>query len=191
MRIATAMTIGLLASSAAHAGDWGFGVGVSYASGIRDVADHYEENLERAGFDVDVDVRVPLGLGAKASYLWNSDVRVDFGLGPMFFISGDVNHFELPISATVGYSFLSGTAWSPYVRAGVVYHYVDGDQYSSTSPGLLAAVGIELTHFAFEIATDRSEVEFDALNCTAPGACQLGKSEINTYDFIASVFYRF
>lgn len=181
----------LLVSSAAQAGDWGFEVGVSYVTGIGDVADHYEENLERAGYDVEVDVRVPIGLGAKARYSWNSDVRVDLGLGPMFFISGDVNHFELPVSTTLGYSFLAGTGFSPYVRAGLVYHYVDGDQYSGTSPGLLAAVGIELTHFSFELATDRSEVEFDALECVAPAACQLSKRELNTYDFIASVFYRF
>ena len=191
MRIAIAGIFALLGTSTAAAGTWGFEVGVSYASGIDDVADHYEENLELAGFDVDVDVRVPIGLGARATYLWASNVRADIGLGPMFFISGDVNHFELPISTTVGYSFTPGRTVSPYVRAGLVYHYVDGDQYSNTSPGLLAAVGVEFTHFTFEIATDRSEVEFDALTCTAPNACELSKREINTYDLMASVFYRF
>jgi hypothetical protein len=191
MRVATAVCIGLLASSAARAGDWRFEAGIAYVTGIDDVADHYEENLALAGFDVDVEVRVPVGFGAKATYLWNSDVRADFGLGPMFFISGDVNHFELPISATLGYSFMPGAAISPFVRAGLVYHYVDGDQYSGTSPGLLAAIGIELTHVTFEVAVDRSEVEFDALSCSAANVCQLGTRELNTYDLIASVFYRF
>jgi hypothetical protein len=191
MRIAAAFGIGLLVSSFAYAGDWRFEAGIAYVTGITDVADHYEENLERAGFEVDVDVRVPVGFGAKATYLWDSDVRADLGLGPMFFISGDVNHFELPVSATVGYSFMPGASISPYVRAGAVYHYVDGDQYSGTSPGLLAAIGVEFTRVTVEIATDRSEVEFDALDCSAPGVCALSKRELNTYDFIASVFYRF
>jgi hypothetical protein len=109
----------------------------------------------------------------------------------MFSISGDVHHFELPLSGTIGYSFMSGSSVSPYVRAGLVYHYVDGDQYSGTSPGLLAAVGIDLTHFTFEIATDQSEVEFDALACATPAACTLTKEKLNTYDLIASFYYRF
>jgi hypothetical protein len=192
MRIATALLVGLAATSTAHAaGDWRFEAGISYVSGISDVADHYEENLQRAGKDVEVDVRVPVGLQAMATYLWQSDVRADIGLGPMFFISGDVKHFELPISATVGYSFMAGSSVVPYVRGGLVYHVVDGDQYSSTSPGLLAAVGVEFTHFAFELATDQSEVEFDSLACPATGPCELSKRKLNTYDFIVSAFYRF
>lgn len=191
MRVAAAVGICLLASSAAHAGDWRFEAGIAYVTGIDDVADHYEQNLERAGFDVDVEVRVPIGFGAKATYLFDSDLRADFGLGPMFFISGDVNHFEIPISATAGYSFAPGASVSPYVRAGFVYHYVDGDQYSSTSPGLLAAAGIELTRVTFEVAIDKSEVEFDALECTAPNPCELSKRELNTYDVMVSIFYRF
>jgi hypothetical protein len=192
MKIAVALMIGLgVTNIASAAGVWQFAAGIAYVSGINDVADHYEENLQLAGFDVDVDVRVPVGVQAMATYLWASDIRADIGLGPMFFISGDVNHFELPISGTVGYSFLSGSSIVPYVRGGVVYHYVDGDQYSGTSPGLLAAVGVEFTHFAFEIATDQSEVEFDSLSCASPGACQLSKRKLNTYDFIVSAFYRF
>ena len=192
MKAAPVLAIGLFASSLAHAaGDWRFEAGIAYVTGISDVADHYEDNLERAGFDVDVDVRVPVGFGAKATYLWASDIRADIGLGPMFFISGDVNHFELPVSATLGYSFMPSASISPFVRAGVVYHYVDGDQYSSTSPGLLAAVGVEFTRITLEVATDRSEVEFDALTCTAPSVCQLSKRELNTYDLMISVFYRF
>jgi outer membrane protein W len=192
MKIATALLLGLATMSTAHAaGDWRFEAGIAYVSGIKDVADHYEDNLALAGFDVDVDVRVPVGLQAMATYLWQSDVRADIGLGPMFFISGDVNHFELPISTTVGYSFNASGSVVPYVRAGIVYHYVDGDQYSSTSPGPLAAVGVEFTHFAFELATDQSEVEFDALACPASGPCELSKRKLNTYDFVVSAFYRF
>lgn len=195
MKIPAAMLIASMSMSmgmsAAHAESWRFGVGVSYVTGIQDVADHYEDNLRRAGFDADVNLRLPVGFGAMATYLWKSDVRADFGLGPMFSISGDVHHFELPVSATVGYSFMSSSSVSPFVRAGLVYHYVDGDQYSGTSPGLIVAAGVDFTHFTVEVATDQSEVEFDALSCPASGACALTKEKLNTYDFIASFYYRF
>ena len=184
--------IGLaFASDAYAAGDWRFELGVAYASGIGDVADHYEENLRLAGFEADVDVRVPIGLGGKATYLWSSNLRADLGLGPMFFISGDVNHFELPVSATLGFSFLTHRPVSPYVRAGAVYHYVDGDQYSSSSPGLLVAAGLDFSRLTLEIATDRSEVELDALACTAPMSCQLTARKLNSYDFLVGIYYRF
>lgn len=192
-RIAAAVWMLMGTSATADAATWRFSVDAAYVSGIDDVADHYENNLRLAGFDADVDVQFPLGFGFGATYLWQSNVRADLGLGPMFYISGDVHHFELPISATLGYSFLSNENFSPYVRAGIVYHYVDGDQYSGTSPGLLAAIGVDLySRFAVEIATDQSEVEFDALTCTAVATgCRLGKTKLNTYDVIASVYYRF
>jgi hypothetical protein len=187
----SALALNISAVSLCQAQSWRFGVGVAYVTGISDVADHYEDNLRRAGRDADVDLRLPVGFGAIATYLWRSDLRADVALGPMFSISGDVHHFELPLSSTIGYSFMSGSSMSPYVRAGLVYHYVDGDQYSGTSPGLLAAVGVDLAHFTFEIATDQSEVEFDALACATPGACTLTKEKLNTYDLIASFYYRF
>jgi hypothetical protein len=191
MRIPAAILMSLVAVTTAEAGTWRFGAGLAYVTGIRDVADHYEENLQRAGFDADVDLRFPLGVGASATYLWKNDIRADIGLGPMFSISGDVHHFELPVSGTIGYSFMSTSSISPYVRAGLVYHYVDGDQYSDTSPGLIAAVGVDFSHFTLELATDRSEVEFDALACTSAGSCTLTTEELNTYDLIASFYYRF
>jgi len=189
--ILPAILLSLLAVGSAQAQSWRFGVGVSYVTGIQDVADHYEDNLRLAGFDADVKLRLPVGFGAIATYLWRNDVRADIGLGPMFSISGDVHHFELPISGTVGYSFLSSSSMSPYVRAGLVYHYVDGDQYENTNPGLLAAVGLDFTHFTVEIATDQSEVEFDALSCTSSTNCVLTTEKLNTYDFMASFYYRF
>ena len=192
MRTTAAVLMCLVGASSAQAAEsWRFGVGIAYVSGIQDVADHYEDNLRKAGFDADVDLRLPIGFGAMATYLWRNDVRADIGLGPMFSISGDVHHFELPVSGTIGYSFMSGTSMSPYVRAGLVYHYVDGDQYSGTSPGVLAAVGVDFTHFTVELATDRSEVELDALSCSTSGTCTLTTEKLNTYDFMVSAFYRF
>lgn len=173
------------------AGTWRFELGVAYATGMSDVVDHYEENLRRAGFDADVDLRIPVGLGAKATHMWASNLRADLGLGPLFLISGDVSHFELPVSVTLGYSFPTGARVSPFVRAGVVYHYVDGDQYSSTRPGALVAVGFDFEHFTIELASDQAKTEFDALTCVLPDECRLTHRKITTYDFIAGIYYRF
>ena len=86
MRIAAALLLSIMMASAAQAQSWRFGVGVSYVTGIQDVADHYEDNLRLAGFDADVKLRLPVGFGAIATYLWRNDVRADIGLGPMFSI---------------------------------------------------------------------------------------------------------
>jgi hypothetical protein len=165
--------------------------GLAYASGIDDVTDLYERNLDIEGFDAKVDLKFPLGLTGAVRYDWASGVRGDIGLGPMFFIGGDVDHFELPLSVTVGYNFLQNADVSPYVRGGLTYHFTSGDYYSSSDPGLFVAAGLDFRHFALEVAIDRSEVEFDSFACSAPGSCQPAASSLNTYDIIASFFWRF
>ena len=167
-------------------------LGVAYASGVSDITDLYEDNLRLEGFDADVDLKLPLGIAAGVRYDWASGMRGDLGLGPMFFIGGDVDHFELPLTATVGYNFLRDGQYSPYVRAGLTHHFVSGDYYSSSNPGVFVAAGLDFTHFSIEVAVDRSEVEFDTFSCNAVGlACQPAVTQFSTYDVIASFFWRF
>jgi hypothetical protein len=189
----TAIAVAVLASCLsvpAHALDWR--LGVAYASGLGDVTDLYEENLRLAGFDADVDLRFPVGVAAGITYDWANNVRFDAGIGPVFLIGGDIKHSEVPVSATVGYSFARLTGLSPFVRAGIVHHFVDGDQYNSSTPGLLVAAGIDFTHFIVEVAWDNSEVDFDELTCNASGSsCSLGETTLNTYEFLVGVYWRF
>jgi hypothetical protein len=166
-------------------------LGVAYASGVRDVADLYEDNLRLAGFDVNVDLKFPLGVAGAIRYDWASGVRADIGLGPVFVIGGDVRHLEVPLSITAGYNFMRLADVSPYVRGGVIHHFADGDQSTSSSPGLLVAVGLDFTHFSLEVAADRSEVEFDRLVCGAGQPCRLTTTELNTYEILASFYWRF
>lgn len=180
----------LLSGTAAHALEWR--LGVAYASGLSDVSDFYEDTLRRAGFDADVEVKFPLGVAASFIYDWPGGMRADFGLGPAFLIGGDIEHSEVPLSATLGYNFMRYSHASPYVRGGLVYHLTDGDLYSSASPGVFAAVGVDFTHFTLELAADRSQVEFDSLSCDASGAsCQRGTTELHTYEVLASFYWRF
>jgi hypothetical protein len=187
--------------SAAHAeAGWRFGLGPSYVSGIGDVTDLYEYNMELEGYydEVDVDMLLPVGIAFAADYHWSSGVRLDFGIGPFFLIAGDADHFEMPISGTVGYSFLPNSTVSPYVRAGFVHHFVDGDYYASADPGLLAAAGIDFARsntakFTFEVAMDQSEVEFDTYRCTSQFSfsCRDTTIKLNTYDVLASLYVKF
>lgn len=190
MRVVAAAAVLLLAfAGSAQAKEWR--LGLSYASGVSDVTDLYEDNLRLAGFDVNVDLKFPLGVAASFIYDWTTEWRTDVGIGPVFAIGGDVKHIEVPLSGTIGYNFLPYSRASPYVRAGFIHHFASGDQYSSSTPGLLLAVGVDFTHFTLELATDQSKVEFDRLRCPAGGSCTLGKTELNTYDLLASFYWRF
>jgi hypothetical protein len=194
MKIATAaiLLLGCFVASAASAQALQWRLGVAYASGLGDVTDFYEEQFRLAGFDVEVDLKFPLGIAGGVSYDWLNGVRVDAGLGPIFVIGGDVKHSEMPLVITGGYSFLQNTNLSPYVRAGVSYHFVDGDLYSSSKVGPFIAAGVDFTHFTLEVALDQSEVEFDSLDCDAAGAnCRLSTTDLNTFDVLAAFYWRF
>jgi hypothetical protein len=203
MKVFAAVAIASLTLGAgtAHAeAGWRFGIGPSYVSGIEDVTDLYEYNMELGGYydEVDVDMLLPVGIAFAADYHWSSGVRLDLGLGPFFLIAGDADHFEMPISGTVGYSFLPDSGVSPYLRAGFVHHFVDGDYYASADPGLFAAAGVDFgrlntVKFTFEVAMDQSEVEFDTVRCTNQflSSCRDATTKLNTYDVIASLYVKF
>ena len=189
MRVVAAALLLFAFAGAAQAMEWR--LGISYASGVSDVADLYEDNLRLDGREADVDLKFPLGVAASFVYDWTTEWRSDFGVGPIFAISGDVEHIEIPVSATIGYNFLPYSQYSPYVRGGLIHHFASGDQYDSSTPGLFLAVGVDFTHFALELATDQSEVEFDRLFCDTAGDCDLGTTKLNTYDVLFSFYWRF
>jgi hypothetical protein len=178
-RTVLAVLVGLGLCAPAHAVEWR--LGLAYVSGLKDVTDLYEEDLRAQGRDANVDLKFPLGLSASFVYDWLSGVRADVSLGPAFAIQGDVDHFEIPLGATIGYSFARNSDVSPYVRAGAMYHFASGDLYSKSKVGPIVAAGLDFTHFTIEVALDRSEVEFDTPN----------NDSLNTYDVIASVMWRF
>ena len=190
MRVVAAAALLLVFVAPVHAKEWR--LGLSYASGVKDVPDLYEDNLRLAGREADVDLQFPVGLAASFLYDWTAEWRTDVGIGPLFAIGGDVKHLEVPLSATIGYNFLPYSRYSPYVRGGFIHHFASGDQYDSSTPGLLLAVGVDFTYFTLELATDQSEVEFDRLRCpTGGGACTLGTEKLNTYDVLFSFYWRF
>lgn len=190
MRVVAATVLLFAFAGSAHAVEWR--LGLSYASGVSDVADLYEDNLRLDGREANVDLKFPVGVAASFVYDWTTEWRTDIGVGPIFAIGGDVRHLEIPLSATIGYQFLPYSRYSPYVRGGVIHHFASGDQYDSSTPGLYLAAGVDFTHFTLELATDQSKVKFDRLRCPSGGGdCTLGTTELSTYDIIASFYWRF
>lgn len=188
--VIVAVALTTAAAAPAHALEWR--LGAAYASDVRHVADLYEDNLQVEGFDAEVDLKLPIGVTGGVMYDWASGVRGDLALGPAFFIGGEVDHFEMPLSATVGYNFMRTADISPYVRAGLVHHFASGDYYSSSSPGLLAAFGLDFERFSAEVSLDTSEVEFDAYACNAAQTvCRPALAEFSTYDIVVSFNWKF
>ena len=180
----------LLFTGTAGAAGWDFGVAVTYASGIKDVSDLYEENYEAENPGTEVDtVTIPVGVGFHSRYQADSGMIVNIGAGPAFIIVGDVDHTEIPLSATVGYAFSATGNSTAYIRAGLVTHIVSGDYVEGSEAGTLVALGVENgrnggVNWGLEISVDDSEVEFENLTT--------GRNEkFNSYDSQLTLFFLF
>lgn len=163
---------------------------MTYASGITDVVDLYEDNYEAENPSSDVETfAIPIGPGFIGRYEADSGVIFNIGLGPAFLMVGDVDHTEIPVSATIGYIFARDSDTSPYLRLGVVAHSVSGDYVEDSDPGTLAAVGVEFgrnggLNWGIELSVDDSSVEFEDLS-------KSGNTEIDTYDQQLTLFFLF
>lgn len=189
----------------AYSGDWRVGPGISGVSGIDEVTDLYEQNYNNTHTLTQVDVKflLPVGIAVQGTYTWNSGVRLDLGLGPIFILrdngDGDVDtglgYTEVPISATAGYTFIPSGAVSPYVRVGVAHHFASGDYVEGSKPGLLGAVGVEFSRqstvsVSVEVAVDGSEVEFERFRRSGNTVVRTTEN-INSYKTMFSVIVKF
>jgi len=187
-RIALIAAVLLLAGNA-NAGDWDFGVGVSYVTGISDVVDLYEDNFEIEESDDVETFTIPIGASFVARFQADSGITVNIGVGPAFIIAGDVEHTEIPLSATIGYMFSREGDTSPYIRIGVVDHSVSGDYVESSDSGTLTAIGVEFgrnqgLNWGIELSVDDSSVDFEDFT-------KAGNTEIETYDRQLTLFFLF
>ena len=175
-------------AASARANDWHAGPGVAYVTKINDVVDIYQANVRAQGKSVEVDKPFPLGVTFDAHYQMDGGLRIGFGLGPYFRLSGDAKHFELPLNGTVGFNFMPQEQVSAYVKGGLVHHFASGDYYESSQPGLLAAGGVELAKqgslsFTIELAFDSSKIELDVI----PGTT----TKLRSYETVLSFFVKF
>jgi len=154
------------------AGEMRYQINLSYVDGLDDLGDLVEENWEQEQLDAgasfaDADVIVwPVGISFSPYYQWDSGLRVGAGIGPIVLIYGDVDHFELPVSARVGYALNPEGSVSPYVFAGPSYHIASGDYVDDSSIGVVVGGGVELIKsdsfvMGIEAAYDTAELDID------------------------------
>jgi hypothetical protein len=194
--VAAALAILAFPVANARADDWTVGPGVAYVSNINQVLDIYQDNVRAQGKTVDVDKALPVGISFDAAYQMDTGLRIDLGLGPYFRLTGDVKHFELPISGTVGYLFLPEEQASPYVKGGFVYHAASGDFYESSTPGLLVAGGLDFARRGrvsgtVELSFDASKIELDTLCAPGQVNCSAGTEKFRSYETVVSFFVKF
>jgi hypothetical protein len=198
VRTFVAAVLAILVFPVAHAraDEWTVGPGIAYVSNVDHVLDIYKNDTKAQGKTVDVSKAIPVGISFAADYQSNTGLRIGVGLGPYFKLGGDVKHFELPLTGTVGYLLMPAEQVSPYVKAGVVYHVASGDFYESSTPGLLVGGGIDFARrskisAAVEATFDTSKIELDVLCAPGQVNCSAGTEKFRSYETVVSFYVKF
>jgi len=155
----------MLCSSILYGKDLHHSLGLYYVSGLDNVVDTIEHNLEEEGYSVDT-FEWPIGLSYQPYFQFDSGVIIGAGIGPIMVVFGDVDFYDVPIKFNIGYSFFQKSYMSPYVKIGTAYHVVGGDYVDNGAIGITTSVGIQLSkheNFAWglELTYDSTEVDFD------------------------------
>ena len=158
----------LFASSSAMAADWRFPLGLTYVSGIEDVVDTYEDNLEAEGYTVYDTDYWPVGISFHPYVQFENGLGIGASIGPIMMIYGDTDFFAVPVGLDARYTFIPEASVSPYVRVGGRTHLASGDYVEGTTPGFFGAIGLEFLRdrrvsIGAEISTDASEIELERL----------------------------
>ena len=178
----------LLASGTANA-EWNFAAGGTYLSGLTDLADTLEDNLEDRGFEVDTLV-IPIGVSFQAYTELDSGLGMGFSLGPAMAAFGDIDYFSVPVGVDARYSFRPDGN-RPYVRLGARYHLAGGDDIESGGVGPFAAIGYEFRKpgasngWGLEFAYDGAETEVISTRSAT------GIEDIKVAEFMLSVYALF
>ena len=181
----TLSAITLTAAEQASTSGFKFQVGLTYVSGVSDLADKIEANNPR----YKVDTILPVGLSLNPYYDFGNGLGIGLSVGPATVGVGAASLYIVPIGADVRYTFFRNESVSPYVRAGLQYPFAGGDFIKSSSAGFVGAVGVEFGHskrasWGVEGGYNSAEVEVLA-NAGRPAV------KVKPLEFTLSVFVRF
>lgn len=150
----------------------GFEVRLTYLPAAQDIGDWYEEYLEKdyGGYgSVEADVFV-FPVGVSVAYRWDTANLLEGSfayadLGPACIMIGDVSFWMVPIGGGVGYEMSLQKELAVFGKLGLRYPFADGDAVDGSSPGLLAAGGVEFGdpeqfQWFVEAAVDTSSITF-------------------------------
>lgn len=148
------------------ANEWRIPVGLSYISGMGDILDQYEDNLQADGYITESVDGIPVGVSFQPYYEFDSGLGIGIGFGPVMMIYGDVDFLNLPVNACLRYALTPKSRTSVYFRAGLSHNLVNGDYVEDSKIGFLGAMGIELMRdravsLGIEIGYDSSTIELE------------------------------
>jgi len=174
---------------AAEAGEWRFPVGLTYVSGIGDIVDQYEDNLQADGFLTESADGLPFGVSIQPYYQMDSGFGVGFGVGPTMWITGDVDFFNLPVNLSMRYAFMNKSDTSLYLRAGISHNFANGDYVEDSNIGFVGALGVEFMRnkvvgFGIEAGYDSSVIELEDRTTANPNDTK----EFEPVGFMISLF---
>jgi len=149
----------------ADSGNLNFSLGYSFLYGFDELKDIYKKRSEAESKDNDVD-SWSLGITFQPYLQFKNGFRIGAGAGPVIIIFNDADHIQIPANISFGYSVLSLDDYTPYFRAGISYHFADGDFLKKTVPGFFCGIGMELfkqkpLQLGLEAIYDAAEVEFE------------------------------
>lgn len=173
----------------ADAGQWRFPLGLSYVSGVGEITDQIEDNLNAEGYATEKTESFPVGASFQPYYEFDSGLGIGVGLGPLILIFGDVDFVDMPVNVCLRYALFPDAKISPYVRAGAAYHLANGDYVESSQPGYVGAVGLEFMRdrpvgFGIEAGFDSSTIELEDLDSSSSDDTK----EFTPVGFMVSIF---
>jgi hypothetical protein len=177
-----ALVVGLTLPWCGQAAGFHFPVGVAYSSGFAKATDDLTRFYENAGYTIDHQIKIPLGLTLSPYYEWDFGLGVGLSVGPLGFLSIEEQLYSstswqsdthlsyiVPIGADVRYTFFRDKTFAPYLRVGFRYPIVGGPNLDGSNIGPFGAVGVELWRtkkvgMGLEIGYDASKITLQGPN---------------------------
>jgi hypothetical protein len=183
------LMVTLFVTGSAKAADWRFPVGLTYARGFEDVIDIYEDNLKAEGYYIYSVDYWPVGISFHPYVQFDSGFGVGFDVGPLMYITGDREFFNIPISLDFRFLFIPTANTSPYVCVGGRHHLASGDYVEGSTPGFFGGFGIEFlrdkrVNMGIEVSYDSSEIELERRRYNTT-------EDVNPSKFMVSIFVIF
>ena len=181
-------------------GQFYFPVGIAYCSGVQNASDKLLDYYQQDGYTTESRIIIPVGLVLNPYYDWQTPIGAigaGVSVGPTAFNIVDnvsMGHTSFSYAVPVG-GFMRYTPWpkatfSPYVRVGVEYPFAGGDNFESSSVGVVGAVGIELWRtkmvgVSLEAGYDTSQIKVKYTSTLGGGGLNIGQTYSSKVDFPA------
>jgi hypothetical protein len=172
----------------AVAGEWRVPLGLTFVSGVGEIVDQIEANMETEVYDVESTQGLPMGISLQPYYEFDSGLGVGGGIGPFMLGFGDASYMIIPMNVSLRYAFMPKSRTAPYLRLGASTLLASGDYFEGGQLGFIGAVGVEFmrdkaVQFGIEAGYDSSSIKMEDLP-TGPTATKT----IEPVGFLISIF---